>query len=237
MIEPDKLKEFIDSNKQILEEPFIRLPLQAYKTKRNMLIFAVLCTARWYGLSLKSGFKIGGNEISNMDFALFDKIILSVTLYFTCYFIALGWTTAQKWKLRTTGVEKSMVEKTTGSFAGEGITSEVSQSTAWQHLQHQMKDLQSACNSVEIKREIEKAIQAQQPQQVAQALTNLSNRWDANQKQIQKAVEENKIRFVAFEKAFWSHFKDSWFSFWFFEFGGPVAFSLGAMVALISTLC
>lgn len=208
----DITKDIIKGNKQIMEEPFISLSEQAYKARRNMLIFSMCCLARWHGLSLKNGFNFDGNEIQNLDFTLLDRILLITTVYFTLYFFVLGLNVAKKWLLRTTGMENSLQGRKVAYWGGEGLSPEVNQSTAWPTIETEIKELQNALNNLETGQKVDLAA-------------------------LQKRLDQNRTQFIAFEKKFWTYFIDTWFAFWVFEYGGPLAFSCIAIILHMYKLC
>lgn len=81
-------------------EPFIELPLQALKIRRNLLLCCFFCCAIFFGATLDESFSGGGYRIQGLPVKYLPHVMLVITTYFWGYFLWLGWQTFNKWKLR-----------------------------------------------------------------------------------------------------------------------------------------
>lgn len=222
-------KEFAEQvslNSQIKEVPFIDLPLQAYKARRNLFLFSILCFARFNNITFEDGFKISGNKLVNFEDALFDKVLLFITLYFLIYFFILGWNTFKKWQLRTTGFEDSLSNKASAVYAGTGVDPTVEQSTAWQNIDPRLNSIFRLLSNIS---EFNKL---KTPQTTTGEVNKLIQRCEQLRKDIEKNRTDDRQRFVVFEKHFWKYLIKSYLSFFFLEYGGPLFFGLVAIISL-----
>lgn len=211
------------------ETPFIELPLQAYKARRNMLLCAILCGAQSFGVGFggKGSFSVLTNELA-LTAQQFNTALILITLYFIIYFSVLGWATWLKWKLRSTGFPSSFANSPTammGMVPAYG-TVEMSQTTLWQTLEINFEMTKKTIEAF-----LERNTESDQSNQKAiNELSNLnsnfSNLADHSQKQL-----------IAFENSFWEHQKTTYLTFFFVEYWGPLfAASVCAFILFVHVI-
>lgn len=103
-------------------EPFIELPLQALKTKRNLLICCILCCAVFFGGEIQSLPSALGTQVTGLPLSKLPIGLFFITLYFEISFWWLGRQTYQKWKLRLTG--RNVVQNASDEVSKDEKTSQ-----------------------------------------------------------------------------------------------------------------
>nr|WP_287412810.1 hypothetical protein [Pseudodesulfovibrio sp.] len=239
MADPTQKTDEKQPSEYMKENPFITLPLQAYKIRRNMLLCAILCAFQaLYGL-LDGTFTVIGNNLG-FPWPHFDFILLAVALYFTSYFFMLGRGTLMKWRLRSTG-EPDSIANTIGNkgIASKGTNGiEVSQTTAWQTIDSifgSLKRYVQECLEVAdylSKRDLEKDILSGKDQRAVDRLGTISGSIGVIKTQLVDIDDRLIPALVAFDKEFWAHQKNSWRNFYIWEFYGPLALSCLAIMGL-----
>ena len=99
-LKSDRVESSIEHMK---ENPFITLPLQAYKTRRNMLLVASICFFQACYGQLGGIFTVFGNTLT-FPVIHFNFLLICISAYFVSYFIMLCWPTKMEWQLRCTGI-------------------------------------------------------------------------------------------------------------------------------------
>lgn len=194
------------------KEPFIKMPLQAYKARRNMLLCGVLCAAQGYGAVTTGNPKIAGMDIG-LPINILNSCLLIISIYFGAYFSALAWEVGDKWRLRRTGVPDSILEGTQGGFGGVGYSAKnVPQSTVWETFKERIRTLDSSIES--INKKINDLDESN-----ARQLTAALKSFPQN---IESSFDEIKAPLEKFEKNFWDSQSKRWNIFLFFEFHGPI---------------
>ena len=93
-----------DIDKDTITTPFIELPLQALKVRRNLLTFSIASLAVVKYGEIHGKFKFLNIEGPELSACTINWLLLVITTYFLVYFFFLGYQTQHKWKLRMTGL-------------------------------------------------------------------------------------------------------------------------------------
>ncbi len=88
----------------VMNEPFIELPLQALKARRNLLLSSILMLIIVKFGDITASPQILGIQGPTLPPFVIKISLLLITLYFLVYFSWLGLQTFRKWKLRLTGL-------------------------------------------------------------------------------------------------------------------------------------
>lgn len=200
-----------DGIKDAKEQPFVELPLQAYKARRNMLLCGILCAAQGYGWVTSGNPTIAGMTVMLPPYVL-NVCLLVISLYFGAYFISLAWEVGDKWRLRRTGVPDDLLKGTQGAWVNS-TAKDVSQSTFWENVEEKTKRLDDKLNEM---------------------IKTVSNLNTPNQRDFETLttplksmisdIDQVKRPLIKFEKAFWISQSKRWKIFLLFEFHGPIFF-------------
>jgi len=230
------LEKLIEANKQIKDEPFISLPTQSYKVRRNALLCSVLCLYQTYGPnSLGGEFEIFKKTIS-LPGLWFNVALLGTTFYFGIYFAMLGWNAFQKWRQRSTGIENSQANMNTSTYDGGSKQQPVDQTTGFETIENVLQNWQKKIDKLPDEKTIMELksidpsnnhISNAKLDELIRACGNLNSMYDS----FIKSDMQSKL--VAFEKGFWKHQRKSYSTFFLLEFGGPLVLSLIAAAGLI----
>jgi len=198
------------------DNPFIALPLQAYKVRRNMLLCAILC---WFQVVYG---KLGGVfKIFNQDLPLpksdFNTVLIVITGYFLTYFSVLAWPTMKEWRLRSTTTHETIVDPEEeadilwkGDFSNVNNIPQdrirVGQTLAWPKISTKLAFISDKFDS------IQKEIQAEDKA----TFSKITNALDA--------VNKAKDSLAVYDDECCGYQKSLKRSFWIWEFGGPIAF-------------
>ncbi|WP_147819998.1 hypothetical protein [Salidesulfovibrio onnuriiensis] len=211
------------------ENPFIELSSQTYRTRRNMLIFSMLCWFQiFYDSQLGGEFSIWGVTLTIPKDHI-NVILIVFTLYFMVYFFMLGWNTFDHWRLRSTGLKNSEANRPRGSELGmSSVSSPVEQTTFRTiFMDEQQHGLIQAIEKVnEIDPQKLDVDTNNNPNLIA--LSSLSSNIEAFNR-----LAGNQL--LGFEKGFWKHQYKTYWTFMVFDYFGPITVTCASI--LILTTC
>jgi hypothetical protein len=202
------------TNDDPINEPFIELPLQALKIRRNLLTFSLASLAIIKFGEISGQATLLGIKGPTLTPCTINCCLLLITLYFLIYFSFLGYQTQQRWKIRSSGSTLNDRIKEDTMLYNIETDYTLSQRTALQEIPkiaeliHQ--DLQSAQSLTE-KNELQSGIQ-----QAISAYNKFNDRTDLIKR---------------FQKQFWQYQKQYKIN-WMLEYALPVALGSAAVISM-----
>ncbi|MGE4192904.1 MAG: hypothetical protein AB7E51_05900 [Pseudodesulfovibrio sp.] len=206
------------------DNPFIELPLQAYKTRRNMLLCSALCWFQIIYSNLGGDFKIFGKDISIPDKDI-NLVLIFITLYFLIYFSAQAWPTINEWRIRSTVTHESSIyqDEKTDIFLGNEYQFDndlpegrikVGQTLAWPKIAERLAVIDAKLNKFQ---ERESIAEAPNFDDVLRALGVIN----VAKESLAAYDDDCRIYQTSLKR-----------SFWIWEYGGPTLVGITGVISL-----
>ena len=209
--------------KKIGSDPFIELPLQALKVRRNLLLVSILTLAIAIFGDITGSPQILGIQGPQIPSFWFNISLTIITLYFTVYFYWLGLQTSRKWKLRLTGITLQDVVGSVQRANREKFTDKsIEQSTGIYELTEVASSIVSHYENLCV---------GESEITTEDSTKELANRL-SNLKTILAKMETLASKLEPFNKSFWEYQKSYKFH-WIFEFIFPLLLGTIAILAML----
>ena len=216
----EKNEKKTNEQKAAIKAPFIELPLQALKVRRNLLTFSImtLIVVKFGNMTwTPTGLGLTGPKLSGCSINL---SLLTITLYFLIYFAFLGHQTQQRWKLRMTGI--SLDELVNQGVALEGAiqTDEsLKQQTSMDYIVKKTDGILKRLN------ELQKIpLGNQGTQGLTVAINNLETSFASYK------IDKTKLEYVTHS---FFRYQGSYKINWILEYALPVSLGAAAVISML----